>query len=67
MTTIRRNRVSDRPASKTGSTTPRTPGPHDSRAGDADPVRLALINLAAGEVTVAGADVTAVSDSGAAV
>jgi Family of unknown function (DUF5994) len=55
MTTIRRNRVPGHPAGDTDSTTPRTPATPHRRDGDADPVRLALIDPPAERTTLDGA------------
>jgi len=55
MTTIRRNRVPGHPAADTDSTTPKTPATPDRRGGDADPVRLALIDPPAERTTLDGA------------
>ena len=52
MTTIRRNRVPERPAVDTDITTPGTPGTPER---DAEPVRLALIDPAAPRTTLDGA------------
>jgi hypothetical protein len=55
MTTIRRTRVPERPAVGTQSRAPRTAGTPGRRAGDADPVRLALIDPPAERTTLDGA------------
>jgi hypothetical protein len=55
MTTIRRTRVPEHPAVDTDSTTPRTAGTPHGRAGDADPVRLALIDSPGQRTTLDGA------------
>ena len=55
MTTIRRTRVPAHPAVDTDSTTPRTAGTPQPRTGDADPVRLALIDPPGQRTTLDGA------------
>jgi hypothetical protein len=55
MTTIRRTRVPERSAVDTDSTTPRTAGTPHLRAGDADPVRLTLIDPPGERTTLDGA------------
>jgi hypothetical protein len=55
MTTIRRTRVPAHPAVDTDSTTSRAAGTPHRRAGEADPVRLALINPPAKRTTLDGA------------
>jgi len=55
MTTIRRTRVPAHPAVDTDSTTPRTAGTPHPRTGDADPVRLALIDPPGKRTTLDGA------------
>src|SRR4051794_22868214 len=55
MTTIRRTRVPEPPAVDTESRAPRTARTPGRRAGDADPVRLALIDPPAERTTLDGA------------
>jgi Family of unknown function (DUF5994) len=55
MTTIRRTRVPAHPAVDTDSTMPRTVGTPQPRTGDADPVRLALIDPPGKRSTLDGA------------
>ena len=55
MTTIRRNRVPAPAGVDTASTTPRTAGTPHPRPGDADPVRLALIDPPGQRTTLDGA------------
>jgi hypothetical protein len=55
MTTIRRTRVPEHRAVGTGSKAPRTAGTPGRRAGDADSVRLALIDPPAERTTLDGA------------
>jgi len=55
MTTIRRTRVPAHPAVDSASTAPRTAGPPHRRDGDADPVRLALIDPPGKRTTLDGA------------
>jgi Family of unknown function (DUF5994) len=55
MTTIRRNRVPERPAVDSDSATPGTASTPQPRAGEVEPVRLALIDPAAARTTLDGA------------
>jgi hypothetical protein len=55
MTTIRRRRVPERPEVGTEDRVPRTVGPPSRSAGEADPVRLALIDPPAERTTLDGA------------
>jgi hypothetical protein len=55
MTTIRRTRVPAHPAVDVDSTTPRTTGTPHGRAGDANPVRLVLIDPPGTRTTLDGA------------
>src|SRR4051812_18086664 len=55
MTTIRRNRVPAPAAVDTDSATPRTAGTPHRRPGDADPVRLTLIDPPGKRMTLDGA------------